>query len=130
MASYQPKSNRLRALAGLWQIESAPMDHVDEAYYLGGDFEGRRQRIFYYMVWQDKGLGRWFAGFSRYGHADVPFSRTRCETLGGYGTLRDALAACEEHAESALTRVDTLTSPLNENDVVPAAARFSAPEYL
>ena len=99
MASYQPKLESLRPLRAIWRVEQDPMDQIDEAYYLGGDFDGGDDCRFYYMVWRDSDLGRWYAGLNAFGQLEVPFSRMRCTTIGGFATLREALSACELHAE-------------------------------
>jgi len=76
------------------------MDHIDEAYYLGGDFDGDNDCRFYYMAWRDQTTGRWYAGLNSFGLSIVPFSKVRCAPLGSYSTLRDALSACEAHASN------------------------------
>ena len=108
MASYHPMLDSLRRVRAIWRIEDVPADHIDEAYYLGGEFDdspiigGWGATRFYYMVWRDVDQGRWYAGHNPYGPAEVPFSKTRCATIGGYPTRREALIACEVHAANRL----------------------------
>ena len=99
MASYQPKLESLLPLRAIWRVEEDPMDQIGEAYYLGGDFDGGNDCRFYYMVWRDGDLGRWYAGLNAFGQLEVPFSRMRYTTIGGFATLREALNACEQHAD-------------------------------
>jgi hypothetical protein len=130
MASYQPKLESLRAMAGVWQVKEALMDRIGEGYYLGGDFEGRRERIYYYMVWGDPELGRFFAGFNRYGQQEVPFSKNRCEPMGVYRSLREALEACENHASLRLRKRVDFEVPAGLAASETTACAFAGPVYF
>jgi hypothetical protein len=103
MKTYLPKIAMLQEAQGLWCVEAAWMDRISEAYYLGGDFDGRRDCCFYYMVWPDSDMRIWNVGLNLYGQLEVPFSNTRCVVLGTYRTLREAFAAAEDHAVKRLT---------------------------
>src|SRR5580704_11260846 len=98
MKTYLPRTTALQEARGLWCVEAAWMDRIDEAYFLGGDFDGRLDCCFYYMVWPDADVCIWNVGLNLHGQLDVPFSTTRCVKLGGYHSLREALAAAEDHA--------------------------------
>ena len=103
MKTYLPRTQALQDALGLWCVEAAHMDRIAEAYYLGGDFDGRHDCCFYYMVWPDSDVLVWNVGLNLHGQLEVPFSTTRCAVLGSYRSLRDALAAAEDHASRRLS---------------------------
>jgi hypothetical protein len=103
MKTYLPKIDSLRISQGIWCVEAAWMDQIAEAYYLGGDFDGRNDCYYYYMVWHDQDFDVWNVGYNLHGQAEAPFSKLRCVTLARLPNLRDALAAAEAHAQTQLT---------------------------
>jgi len=116
MKTYLPRTQALQDAQGIWCVEAAWMDRIEEAYYLGGDFDGRRDCCFYYMVWADADVKVWNVGMNLYGQLEVPFSTTHCTVVGSYRSLRDALGAAEAHAFKRLTTKHPAVSTLTVDD--------------
>lgn len=106
MRTYLPKMATLQLSQGIWCVEAAWMDQISEAYYLGGDFDGRNDCFFYYMVWHDQDIDVYNVGCNLYGQPDVPFSKMRCAVTARRKSLREALECAEE---MALARLQTTT---------------------
>jgi hypothetical protein len=104
MRTYLPKMATLQLSQGIWCVEAAWTDQIAEAYYLGGDFDGRNDCFFYYMVWHDQDFDYFNVGYNLHGQSEVPFSKMRCVVIASCSSLRDALAWAEDHA---LKRLET-----------------------
>lgn len=131
MKTYLPRTQALQDAQGIWCVEAAWMDRIAEAYYLGGDFDGRRDCCFYYMVWADADVNVWNVGMNLYGQLELPFSTTHCTVVGSYRSLRDGLAAAEAHALKRLNTgrpTTTTTRTPSDDGLHDTAVAHSRPD--
>jgi hypothetical protein len=127
MKTYLPKIASLCNSHGIWRVESAWMDQIDEAYYLGADFDGRNDCYFYYMVWHDADIDVWNVGYNVYGQVEVPFSKMRCVVIARHRGLREALQASESHAAARLNASQTDATPARSHPTLETPFTGSSP---